>query len=153
MRDEGMTSVVDFKVYNEDGYNGYWVYLWTFQAFFLQQHLNSRCLQKERGGAFEVQGWWVHKTSDIYIPNMTTRKCQDYVYIKWEYWSTMKKIKHSMRHDSKVNENNGIILQGIKLRNKSKTTKKLFSFMSNLQTYYHFELDFRKGTNIQEASG
>ena len=22
------------------------------------------------------------------------RKCQDYVYIKWEYWSTMQKIKH-----------------------------------------------------------
>ena len=26
----------------------------------------------------------------------------------------------------------------------SKTTKKLFSLMSNLQTYYHFKLDFPK---------
>ena len=28
--------------------------------------------------------------------------------------------------------------------NKSKTTKKLFSLISNLQTYYHFKLDFQK---------
>ena len=27
---------------------------------------------------------------------------------------------------------------------QSKTTKKLFSFMSNLQTYYHFKFDFQK---------
>ena len=31
--------------------------------------------------------------------------------------------------------------------------KKLFSFMSNLQTYYHFKLDLKKWTNIQGASG
>ena len=35
---------------------------------------------------------------------------------------------------------------------KSKTTKTLFSLMSNLQTYYHFNLDLKKKwTNIQEA--
>ena len=28
--------------------------------------------------------------------------------------------------------------------NKSKTTKKLFYLISNLQTYYHFKLDFQK---------
>ena len=28
--------------------------------------------------------------------------------------------------------------------NKSKTTKKLFSFMSNSQTYYHFKLELKK---------
>ena len=28
--------------------------------------------------------------------------------------------------------------------NNKKQTKKLFSFMSNLQTYYHFKLDFQK---------
>ena len=27
---------------------------------------------------------------------------------------------------------------------QSKRTKKLFTFMSNLQTYYHFKLDFQK---------
>ena len=27
---------------------------------------------------------------------------------------------------------------------QTKTTKKLFSFMSNLQNYYHFKLDFQK---------
>ena len=28
--------------------------------------------------------------------------------------------------------------------NNSKTTQRLFAFMSNLQTYYHFKLDFQK---------
>ena len=31
------------------------------------------------------------------------RKCKDYVYGKWEYWSTMLKIKHFLRHENKVN--------------------------------------------------
>ena len=31
--------------------------------------------------------------------------------------------------------------------------QKVFSFMSNLQTYYHFKLDLKKWTNIQGASG
>ena len=31
--------------------------------------------------------------------------------------------------------------------------QKLFSLMSNLQTHYHFKLDFQKWTNIQGASG
>ena len=30
--------------------------------------------------------------------------------------------------------------------------KKLFSFMSNLQTYYHFKLEFQQ-VDIQEVSG
>ena len=30
---------------------------------------------------------------------------------------------------------------------------KLFSIMSNLQTQYHFKLDFQKWTNIQEGNG
>ena len=33
------------------------------------------------------------------------RKCQDYVYAKWECLSTMYKIKHNLRHENKVNEN------------------------------------------------
>ena len=32
-------------------------------------------------------------------------KCQDYVCVKWEYWSTMWKIKHYLRHENKVIEN------------------------------------------------
>ena len=31
--------------------------------------------------------------------------------------------------------------------------KKMSSIKSNLQNHYHFELDFLKWTNIQEASG
>ena len=31
--------------------------------------------------------------------------------------------------------------------------KQLFSIMPNLQTHYHFKLDFHKWINIQEASG
>ena len=31
--------------------------------------------------------------------------------------------------------------------------KKLFSIVSNLQTYFHFQLDFQKWINIQETSG
>ena len=30
---------------------------------------------------------------------------QDYVYVKWEYWSTIWKIKHHLRHENKVDEN------------------------------------------------
>ena len=36
--------------------------------------------------------------------------CQDYVYIKWEYWSTMQKIKHYTRDENKVNEKKNIIM-------------------------------------------
>ena len=40
---------------------------------------------------------------------------------------------------------NIIILWGITIYVKQwKTTKNLFSFMSNLQTYYHLELQFQK---------
>ena len=37
--------------------------------------------------------------------HVSYRKCQDYVYIKWEYRSTMQKIKHQKRRENKVNEN------------------------------------------------
>ena len=33
------------------------------------------------------------------------RKCQDYVYMKGEYQSTMQKIKQNYRQENKVNEN------------------------------------------------
>ena len=34
--------------------------------------------------------------------NLADRKCQDYVYSKWEHQSTMQKIKHYLRHENKV---------------------------------------------------
>ena len=37
--------------------------------------------------------------------------------------------------------------------NNKKQQQKLFSFMSNLQTYYHFKLDFQNMDNIQGESG
>ena len=37
------------------------------------------------------------------------RKCQDYVFVKWEYWSTMLKIRHYLRHENKVNGNKVLI--------------------------------------------
>ena len=45
-----------------------------------------------------------------------------------------------------------IILWGIKIyaKHDNKTMKKLFSIMSNLQTHYHFKLDFQK---IDQHSG
>ena len=33
------------------------------------------------------------------------KKYQDYVYVKWEYWSAMYKIKQYLRYKHKVNEN------------------------------------------------
>ena len=46
-----------------------------------------------------------------------------------------------MRHDNKVNENK--VLSYCKMWNNQKQ-QKVVSFMSNLQTYYHFKLDFQK---------
>ena len=46
-----------------------------------------------------------------------------------------------------------IILRSIKMyaKHNNKTMKKLFSSMSNLQTRYHFKLDFQK--NDQHTGG
>ena len=45
----------------------------------------------------------------MYLPDEGTqfsyRKCQDNVYVKWEYWSIMQKIKDYLRHENKVIEN------------------------------------------------
>ena len=55
----------------------------------------------------------------------------------------MYKIKHYLRHENKVNENK--VLSYCKaMWNNQKQQKMLFSFMANLQTYYHFNLDFQK---------
>ena len=53
------------------------------------------------------EGVKIHKTTAItfgegYISMFSSnRKCQDYVYVKWEYWSTMKRIKHYLKHGNK----------------------------------------------------
>ena len=39
---------------------------------------------------------------------------------------------------------NMTLLQGIKMWNNSNKQKKWFAFMTNLQTYYHFKLDFQR---------
>ena len=55
----------------------------------------------------------------------------------------MQKIKHYLRHENKVNENKVLCCKA--LRSETiQNNKKLFSFMSNLQTYCHFQLDFQK---------
>ena len=51
-------------------------------------------------------------------------------------------MKHYVGLENKVNEKK-YILWDIYIWN-NKTTKKLFSFMSNVQAYYHFKLDFQK---------
>ena len=43
-----------------------------------------------------------------------------------------------------------IILRGITMWNNKNKTKKLFSFMSNLQTYYHSKLVFQ---NVDQHKG
>ena len=39
---------------------------------------------------------------DIIYEHLYNRKCQDYVYVKWEDWCTMWKINHHFRHENKV---------------------------------------------------
>ena len=48
-----------------------------------------------------------------------------------------------MRHENKVNEHKVLYCKVLRCE-AIKNNKKLFSFMSNLQTYYHFQLDFQK---------
>ena len=65
----------------------------------------------------------------------------------------MYKIKHHLRHENKVNENK-VLSYCEAPRYMWNNKKSLFSFMSNLQTYYNFKLDLKKKwTNTQEASG
>ena len=65
----------------------------------------------------------------------------------------MYKIKHHLRYENKVNENK-VLPYCEAPRYMWNNKKSLFSFMSNLQTYYNFKLDLKKKwTNTQEASG
>ena len=47
------------------------------------------------------------------------------------------------RHENKVNKNEVLYFKALRCET-IKNNKKLFSLMSKLQTYYHFELDFQK---------
>ena len=60
------------------------------------------------------------------------RKCQDYVYIKWEYWSTMYKIKHYLRYENKVNENKVSYCKAWRCETNKKQQKSCFPLC---QTY------------------
>ena len=79
-----------------------------------------------------------------HVINYLDRNCQDNVCMKWEYWSTMQKIKHYKRHQNKVNENKVLYCKALRCETIKNNKRKLFSFMLNLQTYYHFKLDFQK---------
>ena len=50
---------------------------------------------------------------------------------------------HNLRHENKVNENKVLYCKALRCET-IKNNKKMFSLMSNLQTYYHFKLDFQK---------
>ena len=54
----------------------------------------------------------------------------------------MQKIKYNQRHENKVNENKVLHCKALRYE-IIKNNKKLFSYMSNLQTYNHFKLDFQ----------
>ena len=86
-----------------------------------------------------------HKTERNSIRN---RKFQDYVFVKRECWSTLWKIRHSLRHENQVNEKKVHVLSYCDalryMWNNNKNNTKLFSIMSNLQTHYLFKLDFKK---------
>ena len=53
----------------------------------------------------------------------------------------------------KVNENKVLLYCKALRCETNKINKKMFSFMSNLQTYYHFKLDFQKVDQHTDASG
>ena len=83
------------------------------------------------------------KTPDIII--WLQRECQDHVYVAWEYWSTMWKIWYYLKHGNKVNGNKGLSnCEALRYMRNNNNNKKLFSFMSSLQTYYHFKRDFQR---------
>ena len=49
-------------------------------------------------------------------------------------------MKRYMRHENKVNENKVLsFCKALRCETIEKITTKLFSFMSNLHTYYHFK--------------
>ena len=90
---------------------------------------------------------------------MFNRKRQDYVYVKAEQQSTSQETKHHLRHENKTNEIRCYHIVSHKnicktyVQTLLKAMKMLFFIVSNLQTHYHFKLDFQNWTNIQEASG
>ena len=53
--------------------------------------LDFREVDQYGGGKWLIQSFKYHKDKHMRfsIEPAYSRKCQDYVYIKWEYWSTM----------------------------------------------------------------
>ena len=56
----------------------------------------------------------------------------------------MYKIKHYLRYGNKVNDNKVLSYCKALRCETLKNNKKLYSFMSNFQTYYHLKLNFQK---------
>ena len=52
-------------------------------------------------------------------------------------------IKHYYKHENKANENKVLHCKALGCET-IKNNKEVGFFMSNLQTYYHFKLDFQK---------
>ena len=49
-----------------------------------------------------------------------------------------------MRHENKVKENKVFYYKALRCETIENNKKVVFPYTSNLQTYYHFELDFQK---------
>ena len=66
------------------------------------------------------------------------RKYQDYVYIKWKYWSTIEKIKHYLRHENKVKENKVFYCKALRCEGNRKQQKVVFLYvkLANLLSFY-----------------
>ena len=75
---------------------------------------------------------------------MTDRMCQDYVYVKWEYWSAMWNIKHYMRHENKVNENKVFSYCDALRRETIVEQQKTVILYVKLTNLLAFKLDFKK---------
>ena len=57
------------------------------------------------------------------------RQCQYYACIKWEYWSTMQKIKHNWRHENKVNENKVLYCKALRCETINNNKKVVFPYV------------------------
>ena len=73
------------------------------------------------------------------------RKCQDYVYVIWEYYSTMWKIEHYLRHENKVNEGLSYCkaLRYIWNNNNNKKEQKVVFLHVKLTNLLSFETRFK----------
>ena len=87
----------------------------------------------------------VRRSKDIWskwmdhVTKCLNRKCQDYVYVKWEYWSTMHKIKHYLKHENQINENKVLsYCETLRCETTKRTQQNFFSLhvkLTNLPSF------------------